>query len=169
MSIQKAKQNDLPEIKELLSHLVQQMKQNGEIYWDENYPASKIGKDISNQDLYKLSIGNKICGIIVLNEEEDPIYKTLDWRYEGEILVVHRLAVHPETQKQGIGKQLMRFAEEFAQKNHYTAIRLDTYSIGFMVDFYKKLNYLEVGSVVLNPDLDLFVCLEKEIKQDPKA
>jgi len=57
----------------------------------------------------------------------------------------------------------MTFAAQFAQENNYDAIRLDTYNQGFMAGFYKKLNYLEVGKVILNPKVDFFVCLEKKV------
>ena len=164
MNIQLAQENDLSEILELLCLLLVNMQQNGFNYWNKNYPSEKIPSDISQQCLYKVVVEEVILGIVSLNESQDKNYASLSWKYGGNILAVHRLAVHPKAQRKGIGWKLMQFAEDFAQQNGYDAIRLDTYSQGFMVDFYKKMNYQVVGNVILNPEVDFFVCLEKEIR-----
>lgn len=165
MNISSVPKKDLPEILELLRLLVIDMQQKGLDNWDETYPAEMIPVDIDNKHLYKIAEDNVILGILALNEEQDQSYAQLTWQYKGKALTVHRLAVHPKAQRKGIGRRLMTFAEEFAQKEGYNAIRLDAYSKGFIKDFYEKLNYQTVGHVILNPELDFFVCLEKEIRR----
>jgi len=139
------------------------MQQNGVIYWNQDYPSRAIPEDLKEQCLYKLVDKGCILGILSLNEKQDKSYAQLSWQFKGSILVVHRLAVHPMAQRKGIASKLMNFAEDFARQNKYNAIRLDTYNQGFMQDFYKKLNYQVAGNVILKPELDFFVCLEKKV------
>lgn len=97
--------------------------------WDEVYPDRKVFlDDIRSESLYLVLDDESGEGIacIVINEEQDPEYKEVDWQYEGErIAVIHRLMVHPRYEGRGIARQLIRYAEELAQSRKYEAIRLD--------------------------------------------
>ena len=48
--------------------------------------------------------------------------------HEDRNIVVHRLAVRPDKQRQGIARRLMDFAEQWARDHEYDAIRLDTFN-----------------------------------------
>ena len=86
---------------------------------------------------------------MALNEDQQPGYKDLVWDdAEGRPLVIHRLGVHPAFQKQGLAKQLVRFAEQYAGENSYSSIRLDTFSGNFQaVGLYNALKYKHVGNI----------------------
>ena len=59
----------------------------------------------------------------------DDVYKPVKWltgNYEN--IYIHRLAIHPKHQGKGYAKQLMDYAENYAEKNHFQSIRLDTFS-----------------------------------------
>lgn len=94
-------------------------------------------------------------------------YQELIWSDEGgEVLVIHRLAVNPEWQKQGIGRQLMDFTENYAAEKGYTSIRLDAYSGNpRALNLYERRGYRKVGQVFF-PERELpFYCYEKVIAE----
>jgi ribosomal protein S18 acetylase RimI-like enzyme len=79
----------------------------------------------------------------------DEEYGSIKWLTENKNNVyIHRLAVHPEHQGKGIAQQLMDFAEDFAIKNNYTSIRLDTFSKNKRNQkFYELRNYKRLGNI----------------------
>lgn len=122
--------------------------------WDQNYPdLTTIQNDISKAQLYTYKIGDKITGIVVLNEVQDPEYADLQWvtSSDSRNLVVHRLAVHPHYQGKGIARKLMDFAEIFAKEQGYDSIRLDTFSQNSRNQkFYDNRGYQLTGEVYLS-------------------
>ena len=134
--------------------------------WTEEYPNERVlRKDIERGELYGIRKDGKWVGLICLNEEQDVEYKTVDWWDKlGRVLVVHRLAVDPEYQREGLAGKLMDFAEKYALEHAYDTIRLDAYSKNpHIIRFYKKRNYLVRGSVRFAYRVDPFICFEKGI------
>lgn len=129
------------------------LRENGIDQWDENYPdLESIKNDIQTNTLFTFKVENEIVGIVVLNETQDEEYVEINWRtpLDSKNIVVHRLAVSPNHQGQGIARKIMNFAEEFAVKNKYDSIRLDTFSQNPRnQNFYLKRGYTELGSVFL--------------------
>jgi ribosomal protein S18 acetylase RimI-like enzyme len=77
---------------------------------------------------------------------------------------VHRLCLLPAFQGKGLAKQLMQFAEEYAVKNKYSSIRLDTYSKNFIaLNLYDSLKYRRAGDVSFRAG-KTFHCFEKMLK-----
>lgn len=129
------------------------MRENGIDQWDEQYPdRASIERDIQTGTLFALREGGKILGIVVLNEKQDAEYAEVSWSTseEDKNLVVHRLAVSPENQGQGLARILMDFAEDFAREQGYASIRLDTYSQNPRNQrFYLARGYSDLGPVFL--------------------
>jgi ribosomal protein S18 acetylase RimI-like enzyme len=125
------------------------MEARGIHQWDEIYPDEKIiNNDIEKQQLYLLEDDEQICGIIALNEFQEPQYKNVDWEFDGKTLVVHRLAIEPSCQRRGHAKMLMQFAHKLAKKEHYKSIRLDAFIHNpAAVALYEKLGYRMAGKV----------------------
>ncbi len=120
---------DLDDIFEIFKLSTDRLIEQGIEQWDYSYPTQiDIKKDIESQESYINLYGNKIVGTICLNEKQDPQYENIDWKLNGKILVIHRLAVHPNHYGHGIGRQLSEFAIQFAKDFNYDAIRLDAYS-----------------------------------------
>lgn len=141
------------------------MLEKGIDQWDEVYPnLAVLKKDIGKGDLFVLDEDGAIKGMVVLNEFQDKEYADVRWKLtEGRPLVVHRLCVHPEFQGMGAARRLMAFAEDYAQKNGYSSIRLDTFTQNpTSVALYAKLGYAEAGTVTFRKGV--FYCFEKEVK-----
>ncbi len=128
MEIVKATLADIPPIMALIRAAVKAMNDGGLHQWNEEYPNQEIiTDDINAHSLFKITTDGKIAGVVALNHQYFPEYNALTWDdSEGKFLMVHRLCVDPEYQGKGLAKALMQFAEEYALKNGYTSIRLDT-------------------------------------------
>ncbi len=146
-----------------------EMLQQGLDNWGESYPpVVQIREDIAEGHLFCLMLGNDLLGVIVLNEAQPRQFEQVNWLYQSKkILVLRRLAIAVQQQGQGYAQKMMRFAEEYAQKYHYGAIRLDAYSINDrLLKFYERLGYQRTKEAIyLEANLDHpFVCFEKKIR-----
>ena len=132
--------------------------------WDDIYPSYALLKeDIHNKTLFVFKNKGHIVGITVLNEQQEPEYQNISWKYqEGKVLVVHRLCIHPNFQGQGIAKQLMTFTEQYAKSNNYNSIRLDAFKQNEnAVLLYKNRKYHQAG--IVNFRKGAFYCFEKNV------
>jgi ribosomal protein S18 acetylase RimI-like enzyme len=165
MNIEKALLKDLKNIHSLTKICGENLAENGIFQWNEQYPSEEIlKKDIILKQLWKLTENNKITGIIVLTKIEDKEYKTVKWRTKNnQNLYIHRLAILPSFQKKGYAQKLMDFAEDFAIKNNYKSIRLDTFSKNTRnQQFYKQRNYTKLTSIYFPNQSEFpFYCYEK--------
>jgi ribosomal protein S18 acetylase RimI-like enzyme len=148
-----AKLSELEEILALTRACGKHMRDNGIDQWDENYPdIDSLKNDLETQTLFAYYEEGKVLGIVVLNEKQDEEYMEINWSTteDQHNIVVHRLAVLPDHQGKGIARKLMDFSEEYAKKNGYDAIRLDTFSQNPRNQrFYEKRNYDKLGKVYL--------------------
>ena len=106
-------------------------------------------------------------GIIVLNEAQPTEYMQVEWKYDNAddpVLIVHRLAVHPMFQNQGVGKKMMDFAIEYARTNNYPVIRLDVFEGNTSANkLYNKLGFSKAGKFRFPFQETQFVCYEMKI------
>ena len=163
-SITEATPKDEGPIMSLISDCTRDMEAHGIYQWDDKYPTREtIEVDIANRSLHVLRIDGNYCGIIALDGNEPPEYGHVHWKYKADkILVVHRLAVDPQWQKQGIARRLMDFAEQYGRKNGYQAIRLDAFIKNpGAVKLYELRGYRKAGTVVLRKGP--FYCFETKL------
>ena len=167
MIIRKAEISDLENIMLMYKSCVAGMIANGIDQWDLTYPNT----DVIMQDLiaqtYFVAIENKIIiGGINIDQHQDKTYLDIDWEDKSDsFLVVHRLAVKEEFWNKKIGKRLMLFTEKLVLEKGLRSIRLDTYSGNpKAMEFYKRLNYKELGAIDLKPNKNEYYCFEKIIR-----
>ena len=85
--------------------------------------------------------------------------------------MMHRLAVDPEAQGQGVARKLIAFSEEYAVREGYTSLRLDTYAKNTVaLKLYQGLGYDLRGEVNFPGERQAFRylrrCLDKQaVKQ----
>jgi ribosomal protein S18 acetylase RimI-like enzyme len=76
----------------------------------------------------------------------DPIAGVLVLIPEGDAVLVENVAVHPSRQREGLGRKLMRFVEEFARERGLRGIALYTNErMTENIAFYEGLGFEEVG------------------------
>lgn len=165
MVIQKASKIDLNTLYSITKSCAKHLTEQGIFQWNENYPSKEILlNDIKLRQIWKLVENGEIIGIMALTEMEDPEYEPVKWLTKNtKNLYVHRLAVHPNFQGKGFAQKLMDFAENFARKNNYNSVRLDTFSQNKRnQQFYEKQNYVKLESIYFpNQSAFPFYCYEK--------
>jgi GNAT superfamily N-acetyltransferase len=170
MDIVKAQKEDFGKVLGLVSDIIKDMKSKRNPQWDENYPTRKIlQNDLKNGTMYIMVEEGKFIGLCALTENEEPQYIEMDWEDKNaNALEIHRIAVHPSWQKKGIAKKLFDFAEEHAEKNGYSSMRLDTYCKNSrMIKIIKQRGYKQRPGEIFFPPLTLpFFCYEKIFMSD---
>ena len=165
--IRKANLLDLDVVKNIAERCAKKMIDDNIFQWNENYPSKDIfKKDVLNKSLYVIEIENLVRGCIVLSEKKDLVYNDISWLTKDfKNLYIHRLAVHPDYQKIGLAKSMMEYAENFAKKNNYVSIRLDTFSKNLRnIKFYEIRGYVKLENIFLpNQSEYPFHCYEKII------
>lgn len=162
--IRPAAGDDLDEIWALVRRAVAHARALGNPQWGDDYPtAAHFSNAIADGDLYAAVDGNgKILGVTGLNCTAEVNYDALTWSAVGPAMVIHKLTVDPDAQRQGIGSAFFRLAEELAGKQGVRSIRLDTYCLNArMQSLILKHGYRQVGCVHY-PQRELpYPCYEK--------
>ena len=167
MIIRKANKTDLDNIMLMYKSCVKGMLANDIDQWDDTYPdIETISQDLEKQSYYVAEIEGEIIGGINIDQNQDPTYLDINWQdTSNQFLVVHRLGLKEKNWGDGIGKDLMIFAEELVIKKNLKSIRLDTYSGNpKAMEFYRILGYKELGTINLKPNKNEYYCFEKIIK-----
>ena len=109
-----AQAQDLAEILRLFRAATTQMDANGVYQWDELYPDEGIlSEDIARGNLTVGTIGGRIAVAFMLDYCEDSDYESAAWQYrEQNIVVLHRLCVHPDFQHRKVAARAMDYIEE---------------------------------------------------------
>ena len=132
--------------------------------WNEHYPdRSSFINDAENQQLYVYVINGKVVACISLCVHMDEVYLPVKWKTKNDNnLYIHRLAVHPDFQKKGIGKILMDFAQKYAKEKKFASVRLDTFSVNKRnLKFYESRGYQRLEGIYFPKQSDFpFYCYE---------
>lgn len=166
MKIELAQSPQANEIFSILYLCKKSLDKQGIFQWTDNYPTlSIVEEDIKKQCLYVAVLHGRCAGIINVSDDQEPEYSAVAWTYNtGKILVIHRLAVAPMFQKQGIARALMDFAELHGIANNYSSVRLDAFSSNKRVlQFYENRGYQKRGEVFFPGREFPFFCYEKSL------
>jgi len=167
--IRKARIADLTPIKKITEACTVALIDQGIYQWNSEYPSlAAFRKDIEEQNLYVYENKGAVIGCIMFSQEKDPQYDSIHWLTDDhKNLYIHRLAVHPNSQKQGVARQMMDFAEAFSIRKKMISIRLDTFSKNLRnIRFYKTRGYTRLGDVYfIKQSQDPFHCFEKVVKR----
>ncbi|ANS74351.1 GCN5 family acetyltransferase [Paenibacillus yonginensis] len=169
IEIIKANPDHLQPLMSMIGRVVRIMNDGGNEQWGADYPAEDIiAEDINSQTMYIAAGENgQVLGMMVLDENQDDQYAGIDWQQkQGPNLIMHRLAVDPNAQGQGIASKLIAFAERYALENGYRSLRLDTYEKNRTAQgLYLKLGY-EIRGKINYPGREAdFPVFEKVLRQ----
>jgi ribosomal protein S18 acetylase RimI-like enzyme len=161
--IRPARIDELDGLLDVVRATIRHMESQGIYQWDDIYPdRATLQKDVEKQHMHVIEIDGLIAGMVSINNEQSPEYRTVPWQYPGRVLVVHRLAIAPEHQRKKLASQLMDFAEREAADKKYESIRLDAFVPNLAATaFYERRGYREAGTVLFRKGP--FLCYEKAI------
>ncbi len=164
--IRTAVKQDVEPIMEIIRATIEEMKSYGNTQWNDRYPlACDFEKDVENGDLYvDVAEDGSLAGFVCINSVEPQEYSPMPWKYQGPVLVAHRMAVNPLYRRKGIGTKLLAFAEQTARDAGAVAVRTDTNSVNAKMNaLFCKLGYELVGQISLFENPHLFNCYEKRV------
>jgi ribosomal protein S18 acetylase RimI-like enzyme len=165
MNIRLAKERDLKRVVSITNACAVHMISKKIFQWDENYPNIEIFKDdVKNKSLFVIEDNELIMGCICISLQIDDVYKDVKWLTPNSNNVyLHRLAIHPNFQGQGLALKLMEYAEDFTIKNGCISIRLDTFSGNPKNNkFYTLQGYTILEKIFYRNQSDMpFHCFEK--------
>lgn len=126
------------------------------LYIIMNKPAALILKYLNDE--------NEITGCVYLETNDDELYLGM-------------LSVAPQAQAQGIGKQLMKASEAYAQQHGLKAVVMTVISVRTeLITWYERHGFRQTGNLKPFPDDSKagipkqplqFVVLKKLLKQQP--
>ena len=148
--IRKAKAAEILPLIEITKACAAHMIAQNIYQWNAEYPNSKaFENDLDREELYVLYASEMLVGCITVSTFKDREYDAVSWLTEdGAQYYIHRLAIHPNVQKQGYAKKLMDFAEGLAKKNNAVSVRLDTFSQNSRNQrFYENRGYKRLGNI----------------------
>ncbi|WP_315120474.1 GNAT family N-acetyltransferase [uncultured Clostridium sp.] len=161
--IRKATMEDLKDIMEIIKDTIVEMHSYNNYQWDESYPQEKdFINDIQKGDLFVSENHGKLVGFVCINKVEPVEYDGLNWSLNENIMVIHRMAVNPNSRRKGIGRKLMEFADELAFENNIRYLKTDTYSLNTKMNIlFSKCGYNLVGEMSFLGKEKPFYCYEK--------
>ena len=164
MNFSTAQAEDLAEILRLFRAATTRMDAHGVYQWDEIYPDEGIlSEDIARGNMTIGNIDGRIAVAFMLDFCEDSDYETAAWRYcAQDIVVLHRLCVHPDFQGQGVARQAMDYLENEVRAQGIKTIRLDAFSQNpTALHLYESRGYQKAGEISYRKGL--FYLYEKKL------
>jgi GNAT superfamily N-acetyltransferase len=164
--IRKAVLEDVEEVMNIIRAIIVEMHSYNNYQWDENYPQAKdFISDIIQGDLYVLLRDSKLVASVCVNKVEPEEYRGLNWSLQEEAMVIHRMSVDPMYRGRGIGKELLKFAEDLAQAKCCRYLKADTNSINDkMRALFLKCGYNFIGEIIFSGKEEPFNCYDKVLR-----
>lgn len=139
---------DLDELHLLARLVVNNLRANGIDQWSNNYPLREhFAPDVAAGALFVYCIADQLVGSITVMPENEMFYHEVKWD-TASAYVVHRLMVHPEHLRQGIGTSLFEHAIGFARTCGASGVKVDTHPDNHrMQALIKSLGFTEKGYI----------------------
>lgn len=116
------------------------------------YPTEQTAADsVAKGDMFVCERDGKVVAAGKINKEQVDVYYGADWEFpakDEEVMVLHTLVVSPKVMTGGIGKEFVKFYEDYALENGCPYLRIDTNERNKRARaFYAKVGYKEIGIV----------------------
>ncbi|WP_414583424.1 GNAT family N-acetyltransferase [Scytonema sp. PCC 10023] len=160
-TIRRVTQAEVPALHEILLACGLDLKNRfGLNYWlAPIYPLENMLKDADEHEVYALTVGENLIGTFTLEmTTEVPFtyikYGNIIWQvWDVPAVYVHKLAILPIWQGQGLGTWCMQAIEELASAGGSHAVRVDAVKTHQkLLSFYANRGYQQVGELIFNSD-----------------
>ena len=163
--MRKARLEDIQDIMDIIRMTIMEMHAYHNQQWDESYPQEKdFIEDINKGDLYVSERDGQLVAFVCVNKTEPVEYYGLNWSSRNDVMVIHRMSVHPEYRRKGLGLELMNFAEDLALKSNIYYLKTDTNSLNEkMKALFLKFGYNFIGEINFLEKETPFYCYDKRL------
>lgn len=168
ITIRKAEADELDRIEEMYNESIDWLRAQGLNQWKRGvYPTrSSAQKALEESSLYCCFADDRPAGTMILNEEQPPQYRTLQWKYNpSKVLVLHTLVIRPAETGRGVARALVEYTLKYARTNGYGSIRLDAYPLNkAAIGLYQSFGFEYAGDVFFEykePSYEWYSCYEK--------
>lgn len=165
MFLRMATKQDLPYILKIKESVVPIMQSSGNSQWSDAYPnEEKFKEDLEDRSLYVYEEDNLIKGFAVVDNKHPYPYDDIPWELtRADSRALHRMAVDPEFQGQGIASRMMKEIEDRLAAEGIKGIHTDTSLENERMQLQFEKNDFEFkGKLNLDENLDdWYVAYEK--------
>lgn len=163
--MRKATLGDLAEIMKMVAQTIAEMHSYNNWQWDETYPQERdFAGDIEKGELFAADRNGRLAGFVCINQAEPVEYKGVPWTRNEPAFVIHRMVVGTEYRRQGVGAELVHYAEELARSHQVAYLKTDTYSLNNNAQkIFEKCGYRLIGTMSFRGMDQPFYCYEKGI------
>ncbi len=170
-TVERAKDSEAGEVYELIDRCREAMKGTGSEQWPDFYPDLDVVRgDIQRGALWIYREGGAAVAAMTIDDIQPEPYAGIKWKFDWPYLCVHRLAVDPAKQNEGLAGRMMAFAEKKAMREGFAAIRLDTYGRNKAAKrFYESIGYRKRGTIRLPKKPGKYNCYEKKMQSSSHA
>lgn len=114
------------------------------------YPTDAVPRAcVPAGTMYALDHAGEIRASMILDSSQAPEYAQINWAYPAapeKVLVIHTLCVPPSQAGRGYATKMVEFAKDFARRNGFEAIRIDTWENNEPAKaLYAKLDFRLAG------------------------
>ena len=165
MFLRMATKQDLPYILKIKENVVPIMQSSGNSQWSDAYPnEEKFKEDLEDRSLYVYEEDNLIKGFAVVDNKHPYPYDDIPWELtRADSRALHRMAVDPGFQGQGIASRMMKEIEDRLVSEGIKGIHTDTSLENERMQLQFEKNDFEFkGKLNLDENLDdWYVAYEK--------
>lgn len=139
---------DLDQIKQMYTKIVQNMYSNDIKIWNEHYPNELFETDILNKSLYLLKDNNIIIGAFTIYKH-DNLEEDLMWtNNSSKAFLLNRLGINVDYLHKGYGQKLIKYACKIAKENsaEYLHLLVSDKNIPAL-SLYEKCNFNKVNGI----------------------
>lgn len=149
----------------LYRRVVAAMHAVGFMQWDDSYPnAEYLTRDIASGTAFGGFLDGMLAAVGTFDTNQSKEYEPIPFEFGEPCFVVHRLAVDPGVQRQGLSRRMMDFAEDLARKAGCRAVRLDTCEDNVAaLALYEARGYVRRGTCHFPRRTFTFIVLEKKL------
>lgn len=148
MKLVLAKLEDLNNIKEIYSKIVDNMYANDIKIWNEYYPNEVFESDINNGNLYLLCEGKIICGVFAIYEHN---CEELDIKWSdrnAKAFLLNRVGVNVDYLRKGVGRKIISSAVDIAREKGAKYLRLFVSELNYpAINLYLKCDFKKLNGI----------------------
>lgn len=165
--IQLATSTNLEEVAFIVRQTAKWLKTKGIQQWSENYPISRLEKELLNDELFVVRDRyNKIIGTLSLSNIKSEFWPDDSSRKSSISMYLHRVAVSREYSGQNLGSELILWAIDYCKKQNIGLLRLECDKTNpFLPGFYRECGFECVGESFYPPWKMTFLLFEMKLKE----